>query len=232
MKDLESIDIAQSNLVNMKFNVVGDTLVIFDGLILLCPFGIDETNRKDLISSILFSNLATTKKVNQIKEPILWYNTYSSILQQIGWTIQNFNFSTYQSTTKRYLLPDVIINMLNSNELLIGEKAINLIKEFDDDDESLQLLERPSINSLGQGSIQFLIASQLDGNIFVHFINLSFQTKKAIDNIMWQYFDRSKIELNFSTQGCILNQDIFSPIRDMIDQKLLVANPKIIEISL
>jgi hypothetical protein len=232
-KLIEDVSIININLSGIdRFNSTNDSLVIFNGVILLIKADIDEQSQNDIINSILFANLATTKKIDPIKQAALWYKTYHDILNNVGWVVQDLNFSTYESPTKRYLLLNTVLNLVKSDELLISAKSINFLKELDDDDERLQLFQKQSLNSLGQGAFQFLIASQNEGGPLLHFISYSFIAKKIIDNLIWQYFDRSKIELNFSNQEIILNLSVYSQVRDTIKQKLTAANPKVLQIDL
>ena len=46
---------------------------------------VSQQHAQDVLQSLLLAQLAATAKVDRHKDPLNWYKTYQSTLEQIGW---------------------------------------------------------------------------------------------------------------------------------------------------
>ena len=88
---------------------------------------INEQQKKDVLNSILLSQLAADKKFNRFTDPSDWYAIYRKMASQIGWITQSFKpFERYVSFPNKFQISDVVIDIF-SEVLKIdeGEKRLS-----------------------------------------------------------------------------------------------------------
>ena len=88
---------------------------------------INEQQKKDVLNSILLSQLAADKKYNRFTDPSDWYAFYREVASQIGWITQSFKpFERYVSFPNKFQISDVVIDIF-SEVLKIdeGEKRLS-----------------------------------------------------------------------------------------------------------
>ena len=53
-----------------------------------------ETLQSDVINSTLLAQLAANKQYDRQNNVDQWYGYYKTVLEQVGWTVQNFEWVT------------------------------------------------------------------------------------------------------------------------------------------
>lgn len=209
------------------------TLIVFqNGALLFFP-EIADQDRSDILNSVLASNLAALKKYNVLTFPSEWLQFYHNTLQALGWVLQDFQLTKFQSGAKRYMMAQVIEAVMqpvaSAEELITINDLLNYLKELDVTDDILKLLQAWQSDSFSSGFFQMLFVSQAADGPLLHMVVIDFRTSQQIDHFLWINFDRSRSTVNTSIQSAKLNTTIYDSLRDQIIQKLQVANPKVIE---
>ena len=105
------------------------------------------------------------------------------------------------------------------------------MKEREDNDPRLVLLQKTQGGASVSGFIQILVAYKEGGLIKACLLVFYFKSSQYINNILWNYFNSSKTELFYDTQILLLNEQVYSRVRETINQKLENANPLVLDLD-
>lgn len=185
---------------------------------------INEQQKKDVLNSILLSQLAANKRYNRFTDPSDWYAFYRKVASQIGWTTQSFKpFERYVSFPNKFQIPDVVIDIF-SEVLKINEgvkKALrDTIESMKKSKKALALFESNSING-NRGNFQIL-ACTVDKNEQVSIVVFGcyFQSTEVTGNHFFAGRKKQDIVLQASAEVFVLNHDVYDQVREVVNQKL------------
>ena len=185
---------------------------------------INEQQKKDVLNSILLSQLAANKRYNRFTDPSDWYAFYRKVASQIGWITQSFKpFERYVSFPNKFQIPDVVIDIF-SEVLKIDEgekKALkDTIESMKKSKRALALFESNIING-NRGNFQIL-ACTVDENKQVSIVvfGCHFQSTEVTGNHFFAGRKKQDIVLQASAEVFVLNHDVYDQVREVVNQKL------------
>ena len=185
---------------------------------------INVQQKKDVLNSILLSQLAANKRYNRFTDPSDWYAFYRKVASQIGWVTQSFKpFERYVFFSYKFKISDVVIDIF-SEVLKVDEGEKRTLK---DTIESIEKSKRASAlfesNSIigNHGNFQIL-ACTVDKNqqVSVVLLGCYFQSTEITDNYFFAGRKEQNIALQTSAEVFVLNQDVYDQVRDEVNQKL------------
>ena len=185
---------------------------------------INEQQKKDVLNSILLSQLAANKRYNRFTDPSDWYAFYRKVASQIGWITKSFKpFERYVSFPNKFQIPDVVIDIF-SEVLKINEgekKALrDTIESMKKSKKALALFESNSING-NRGNFQIL-ACTVDKNEQVSIVVFGcyFQSTEVTGNHFFAGRKKQDIVLQAAAEVFVLNHDVYDQVREEVNQKL------------
>ena len=105
--------------------VDGSSVVSFVG-------NVDSTARSDVLNSTLLAQLVANKKYDRFEDTKNWYKMYVSVLEKVGWVIQDFNFQQYDIHGANVMVSDVILEVIKSimsgPEIVAIQAALDALK--------------------------------------------------------------------------------------------------------
>ena len=119
--DLGDIPTIPHRLENASAGVDAGSLVTFSG-------GVTEQNQADVKNSCL---LAANKEYDREKQTEQWYRFYAEVLENVGWVIQEFQFSRITSKKGDFEASAIMFEILRAfcTEDEKVQTAIDVIKE-------------------------------------------------------------------------------------------------------
>lgn len=184
---------------------------------------LDFQGKSDVLNSTLLGQLAANKKFNREEKPEEWYNFYKSVLENVGWVLQEFNFNKYNASTASFETSKAIIEVLSAlctgNEILIVKSAIDALNALKTEDNRVTIFEQNS-HSLKKGNFQISICNQQNRQITMKVGCFYFDTSENIVRVLWHKFNSSKCNMYSGGQVITLNEDIYSRVRDSVIKKL------------
>jgi hypothetical protein len=74
--------------------------------------GVDAAVREGISSSALLAQLHANKQVQFEKDPQAWFQTYSEVLQNVGWTVQDQGWNDYSADGTQAQVNEKILDLL------------------------------------------------------------------------------------------------------------------------
>jgi hypothetical protein len=196
---------------------------IAGGSVVSFASGVSGQNQKDVLNSTLLAQLACDKMYDREKQITDWYKRYHSILENVGWVIQGFDFSEYKAAGDKFEADKAILEILaavvSQNELLIIKSAIEAAKSLPTTDGRITLFDRFS-SSGGAGSFQIGLATEEKNVVAMKLGAFLFSTKTNETRVLWFKFSKKDSSLSKSTQTVTLNSEVYAQVRDTVQQKL------------
>ncbi|MFN8556940.1 MAG: hypothetical protein U0531_06170 [Dehalococcoidia bacterium] len=106
----------------------------------LIAFGdsVSEQSRVDVLRSTLLSQLAANAQHDRQTEAGAWYQFYTGLLAQLGWNLQNFSFSRYETNQRTLTLDTVITGMFDlrdgRSQMDVVQALLRALTGLPDDD--------------------------------------------------------------------------------------------------
>lgn len=185
--------------------------------------GVSAQHKSDALNSTLLAQLAANKKFNREVSPVDWYTFYKTVLENVGWVVQNWEFTKYNASGTSFTVDAVIAELLaaiaTSDDKAIIDEAINAVKALDNGDGRLVLWEQNS-SHLSKGNFQISACSESDGVLVMKIGAFYFSTDETVTNVLWFTFSSTQTELYKGGQTINLNEDVYSKVRQTVIDKL------------
>lgn len=185
--------------------------------------GIDGQDRSDVLNSTLLAQLAANKKFDRERDTENWYKFYRNVLENIGWVIQDFAFTKFNTSAGDFTVDKVILEILSAiatgNELTVVAATIEALRSLSNDDGRIVLFESSS-HSSRTGNFQIIPVTNSNGQILMRIAGFFFSTTQDVDKVLFFRYSTASAELYQGTQSVNLNKDIYNQVRQDIISKL------------
>jgi Replicative DNA helicase len=180
-------------------------------------------DKSDVQHSILLAQLGASGKYSRTDKPTDWYNSYFQILTNVGWIIQGDPFVPYTAKGSTVTIQEAVIGLLaaiaSQNVVLIVKQALEALKELHQNDRGFVIWDR-STHSKKNGNFQISGARKDNTSIALNATNVYFTATQTDTKFLWFSYSRSEVSLFYRNNVLTLNQDVYSSVRNTIEQKL------------
>lgn len=184
---------------------------------------VPDQQRVDVLNSSLLAQLAANKKHDPYNDTENWFKFYAKVMKNIGWVIQDFEFTEYKTSKMDFKLSQLTLQILSG--LVGGKKEImkvlkGTLDSLAKDANGVSLFSSKS-SSANKG--KFLIAPcAVDSSkqVTVALLGLHFEAPQNEKNFLFFTWKSSSMKVWVSTQTCTLNEDLYQQVRDDIRKKL------------
>lgn len=194
-----------------------------DGSVQAFVSGMSEKLRHDVLNSTLLAQLAATKKFDRFRDSENWYKFYREVLENVGWVIQAFDFTKFETSGDTFSVASDVIGVLlaicTGDESALVQSALNAVKNMTDGDSRLVLFETES-HSTNQGSFQISAAAEDKGLAVLKFGGFRFDSSQNVTRVLFFSFSSASASLFKGAQTVVLNDDVYSKVRADIVTKL------------
>ena len=185
--------------------------------------GISAQSQKDVLNSTLLAQLAANKKFNRETQTQAWYEFYRTVLENVGWTLQGFNFSRVSASGSSFTADRVVIELIaalaTGDQVTILKATMDALKKLNDSDGRLVLFEQGS-HSASKGNFQMAAAQEENEALALTMGAFHFKTTQNVTRVLWFSYSSSDTEFYQSGQGMTLNKDVYARVRNAIIDKL------------
>ncbi|ASK24784.1 hypothetical protein BSSX_2892 [Bacillus subtilis] len=198
-------------------SVVGSSVIAFTG-------NVGGTQRNDLKNATCLAQLAAMKQHDPFTDTENFYRFYTTVLANIGFVIQGFDFTKHEISGTTFTVDKVVIEILQAiatqDEVALVQASLDALKALSDDDGRLRLFSTSS-HSAEYANFMLGIATQ-EANGDVTFKVGAFKMNSNQNNTRFLWFSYSTSETNLfkSSQTVLLNEDVYGQNRDAIIVKL------------
>lgn len=201
----------------------GNTAFVDDGSLVSFVSGLSALHRSDVLDSTLLAQLAANKRFDRYENTDDWYKFYLEVLENVGWVVQSFEFTQYEAEGTSFTMDKVVLEILRSiatqDEEQIIQSTIDALEALDDGSGALVLFDDSS-SSQTQGSFQISIATEDDGNVAMKLGAYYFSAEKVTTRFLWFQYSKTEIEMFKGAQQVVLNESVYSQVRDTVIEKL------------
>ncbi|RDX44724.1 hypothetical protein OH76DRAFT_1421205 [Lentinus brumalis] len=178
--------------------------------------------KSDVLNSTLFAQLAANKQHDRQEETTKWYDYYKYVLETVGYNVQGFDFA-HLSDANSYLTVDNLLLKLAAAYLSGGELAlfttmIDSLKQAKN--EAATKLFDSSSKSFNKANFQVGVASNGQGNAMFKIGAYYYGAEQNIDKVLFFTFGSQKVEFYAGNQTMLLNNEVYSQVRQEILTKL------------
>jgi len=180
-------------------------------------------NRLDILNSILLAQLAANKKFPDDADVLKWYESYTDVLQNIGWVIQRRDFTHYSDSKSIFEMENVVIDIITAaiggTAVAVLLKTLDAFKQLSDKDNKIVAFER-NTHSLNKGSFQIGVATEKNDSVAIGLAAFVLSTTEEIKRILFFRSKKDKFKLQTSLMEGTMNQQAYSIVRNDIEKKL------------
>ena len=116
-----------------------------DATVMSCVANLSPQHQEDMLASMLLAQQAATFKYNPEQSPIDWYKYYHYVLSNLGWAMQEFAFTDFQSSGGSFSVSQDVIKILlalaTGGESAVVSATLEALKNLSDSDERVVLFD-------------------------------------------------------------------------------------------
>lgn len=185
--------------------------------------GLTRQQKSDTLNSTLLAQLAANKQYDRERQPREWYAYYREVLENVGWVVQEWDFTEFQTGGSTVSVYDTVIKVLGAiatgNQLAIVIATMDALNDLPEEDDRVVLFETES-HSQNQGAFQVSSAEDSDGVVVMRISAFHFQTTETVTRLLWLRFSGSSTSFYQGAQTINLNEDVYAIVRRDVLQKL------------
>lgn len=185
--------------------------------------GLSKTHQSDVLNSTLLAQLAANKKYDRESQTKEWYGFYRNVLENVGWVIQEFDFTKFNDNSASFSVDEVVIKLLaaiaTQNDIAVVAETIEAMKALGSDDGRVKLFDHNSTN-LQKGNFQIGVANDADGVVVMKMAAFYFNTDQSVTNVLWFRFQSANTSMYQSKQVINLDNDVYAQVRADVIAKL------------
>jgi predicted DCC family thiol-disulfide oxidoreductase YuxK len=186
--------------------------------------GVSSRSQTDVLNTTLLAQLAANKKFDRETDTVNWYKFYRSVLENVGWVLQDFDFTEYSAEGRAFEMDQAVLTILAAvaaqNEFLVIKAAIEAAKRLaDKNDGRIALFDAASSRGT-KGAFQLGVATESNSVVAMKLGAFYFSTSTAITKVLWFKFSSNQSSLYQSSQSVTLDSGVYANVRSNVEQKL------------
>ncbi len=185
--------------------------------------GVSLLHKQDTLNSTLLAQLAATAKFDREAQTVEWYKFYRTVLENVGWVIQSFDFTVYQASGSEFTADKVVLEILKAvatgNDLAIVAATMEALNSLDAGDGKVKLFETQS-HGPRRGNFQVGVASENDGVLVLKIGTFYFEVNEDVLRILWFRFKSASTKFYKGSQVINLDDQIYQQVRQAVIEKL------------
>lgn len=182
--------------------------------------------RWDTLNSTLLAQLhadaATKLTGGRYGDPKGWYDSYTSVLGNVGWDIQSFEFTQYEASGESFEVDTAILEVLASiaseDEIAVVSATLGAVQANSLGEAAT--LWNAQTHSANQGNFQVGVASDSNGVTVMKLGVFYFTTSDTVTSILGFKFESSSTQFMKAAQVVNLDEEVYSQVRSTVLEKL------------
>ena len=225
----DSIELTRSDIMQEETTpIYGDLQAAIDaGSLLSFVDGVSPQEKDDVIFSVQLAQRGASGAFNRFTQTQSWYQKYTEILENIGWTAEQLAFAQYNQGEGEFRMDKaalkVIAAIATQNQLAILQESMKALEGLAENEGSIRLFD---LHSSSQISGNFQIgAVQKAKNKALSMALGAFHVQGTDARRRFLFFSWGAQKVSFWTaaQKMTLNVTFYAQHRDKVQQKLGAA---------
>jgi len=185
--------------------------------------GVSPENRQDILDSTLLAQLAAGHLYPNPQDLKLWYEKYTEVLKNIGWTIQENEFSEITTSGSLFEMKSAILSLVSAafgaNYVAIVTKVLDALKSLSDTDSKIVAFEK-NTHSAGKGTFQLALVEEVNDSVALHMAGFILSTTSEVKRILFFSSKKETAIVSSNTMASTLNKETYANVRNTVKQKL------------
>jgi hypothetical protein len=186
--------------------------------------GVSGENQSDLLDSLLLSQLAANKQYSAEDEPEQWFNAFSGVMNNIGWILEESDFSTYKAKGNIIEIESVVMDVLESalgaKIIPIAKSLLNAVKGLTEKDSTKFIAFEKNTHSLKKGNFLLGVADETNATLSFSMCMIMIESTHQIKQILFFKSTKDDTKVDYSSVNGTLNSLKFAAVRSVVDKKL------------
>lgn len=183
---------------------------------------VSAKHRNDILDSTLLAQLAANKKFPDENDGILWYKHYTEVLSNIGWVVENAEFSTFETKENLVEVKDAIISILTAafGGTFIGiiTKTLDAVKGLGENGTIIAF--KKNTQSLNKGCFQLALAVEENDTVSLQMGAFLLEAKNTITQVLFFKSSKDITRLTYNSQRATLHTNRYTAIRGTVSKKI------------
>jgi hypothetical protein len=185
--------------------------------------GMSPALKVDVMNSLLLAQLAANHAAGGQENVTTWYDKFSEVTRNIGWTSTGFQRSSYEAGGDTFKIQQVVLDvlgpLLSGQALAIVTATLNALAALGDDDKRIVLFDTQTHDER-YGLFEVAAASESDGVAVLEAGGFDFESHERVDRILWFDFSSTRTAFYKATDRMELNSQVYGAVREDIVAKL------------
>lgn len=185
--------------------------------------GISGLHKSDVLNSTLLAQLAATKKFDRFKQTREWYDYYTYVLANVGWTMPSFVYEQFEPSGSTLVMSDAILEILaaiaTADEMVILAATLSALRDNADNEGALTVFSEESFPE-NIGTFQVFPVAEDRGDVVMALAAMQFTANRHEHRFLWFKWSTYDVKLFRSAQKGVLNEDVYSQVRAEVIEKL------------
>ncbi len=187
--------------------------------------GVDEAVRESISDSALLAQLVANKQTVG-GDPIDWFRTYGTVLQNIGWTLQDHSWTDYTSKGTAAEVHEKILEVMTvalgpaPAALAIITATVNALKAMKPDSSWFTIFNREAQKARIARFQVGLVSTDKDGDVFVSLLASVVEANDAITQVLFFKFRQAKASFKAEAQKVSINRAALADLGPAIRSKI------------
>lgn len=185
--------------------------------------GVNPENRQDILDSTLLAQLAAGHLYPNPQDLKQWYEKYTEVLRNIGWTIQENEFSEVTTSGSLFEMKNAILSLVSAafgaNYVAIVTKVLDALKSLSDTNSKIVAFEK-NTHSAGKGTFQLALVEEVNDSVALHMAGFILSTTSEVKRILFFSSKKETATVSSSTMASTLNKETYAKVRNTVKQKL------------
>lgn len=188
--------------------------------------GVTPEIREAISNSALLAQLVANKRASADKDPTAWYSTYSEVLQNIGWVLQDRGWADYTAQGMAAEVHEKIIEVLSVAlgpsvaALQLLQSAIDVLKAMEPDTSWLTIFSRETQHaSIARFQIG-LVEPGEDGDLFVSMLACLIEGKTSLTQVLFLKYRGEQASFKGNSAKVSINRGALEDLGPEIRKKV------------
>jgi hypothetical protein len=218
-RGFESADtVLELNADKEQAAVVGSEVVSF-------AKGVSVERRNDIVNCALLAQLVANKRIADRAKLIEWYKEYFDVLSNLGWTLENNGFSSYEEKADGLEAHEAILKVAAvvlgaaPTALAIVTSTIQAMKSMDADNPWITIFDRESKQS-NTARFQVSLAEQSGSAVSLSLMAFALEANSTLTQVLFFKIRRDKVRLQQCSTQVGINEEVLGAVRSKVKNKL------------
>ena len=184
---------------------------------------VNGQRRKDVLNSVLLAQLAANKQFSDDTQILDWYRAFIKVLNNLGWMIQEAEFSTFEAKADVFEVQNAIIEILTKafggTFQSVIMSTLDSIKALGDEDGKITAFEK-NTHSLSKGAFQIALATEANETVALQLGTFMLNSSNEIKKILFFKSSKDRTRLDYCSRQGTLNEEIYAIARQSVSDKL------------